>query len=162
MRKINIADKELEITDDAYDTFICMFVNKKEDNASKYCFYFNYNNHIVYINPYNKEQIMYYHNGIHINVSSFYVDYGSRNKQKMVWRKVKTTDNLKKGDLIKGMNSITDFVCSDDIGVITDIDYSTRQITTQSFVEEGIYWNKFLFEYYTKIYKAVYLGNDYE
>ena len=79
------------------------------------------NDGVAYINPDNKMQLMYVdENGFQMNTDYHYKPCAKDRGQKIVWQKVESINELKKGDLVRFWNEYN--IRNYNIGLITCIE----------------------------------------
>ena len=159
MKKIKVDDKEMEITDNAFYAFMDLYVHTRDDDASGECYFDYLEQTVKYINPYNRNQSMYYTPfGFGVDVSTNKLT-GKERSQILVWKKIKSINELKKGDFIK-LNYTENL--DNEKGIIVDVNYKTGCVTLQYFEKSDVSWGIFELEYYNEAHKVFYLGDDFE
>jgi len=135
-------------------------MKKLKNDASKECYFDFILNSIGYINPYNKKQIMIKNiNGFQILNRMEKYKTGKKLNQKIIWKKINSIKQLRKGDFIKIYNLIEDKNYANDRGIITKIKYKTNEIIIEFYQSIGVSAYEFKFDDYTDLFKAVYLGD---
>ena len=99
--------------------------NGKEDtrdDCSNICYYNEGYRCIIYINPNNKKQVMYVDNyGFNVTFFSENFKSGKDLNQKLVWQKIESITELKKGDLVRFWDDEDDKNCNNYKCIITAI-----------------------------------------
>jgi hypothetical protein len=125
----------------------------REDNSEE-CFYSVLQNCWVYINPFNRKQVMYsVSNGFQVKMRTSDWESTKDEGNKSVWQKVESVNELKVGDFIRMYDKADDKYKENLKGIL--INKNGIYISYQYFNEDGVHFNKWEFDEWVNVEKAV-------
>jgi hypothetical protein len=123
----------------------------REDNSDE-CYYNGV--YWYYINPCNKKQGMYVNgHGLQISTYKYELDSNKNENKKSVWQKVENIEDLKVGDFIRIYDKADDKYKENLKGIL--INKNGIYISYQYFNEDGVHFNKWEFDEWVNVEKAV-------